>query len=272
MKKDISVAMSVYKSDNPIYLHVAIESVFNQTLLPKEVVLVGDGPLSTDLNDVISELQQKYPNLVFLPQKVNRGLGEALRIACDNCSCDYIARMDADDIALPQRFKLQMACFEENPEISVVGGFITEFEGEPVNIINYRRLPLTDTEIKKFMIYRSGLNHVTVIMRKDALMKAGNYSGDIKQEDYYLWARMWKCGCQFRNIPDVVVNVRSGANQFARRGGLKYFQNHMKIFCLMYKWNLITFPQLVKNYIFRFGQVAIPNNLRAYIYKNFLRK
>lgn len=74
MKKDISVAMSVYKSDNPIYLHVAIESVFNQTLLPKEVVLVGDGPLSTDLNDVISELQQKYPNLVFLPQKVNRNM------------------------------------------------------------------------------------------------------------------------------------------------------------------------------------------------------
>lgn len=272
MKKDISVAMSVYRSDNPIFLHDAIESVFNQTLLPKEVVLVGDGPLSDELYESIAKLQKGHSNLLFLPQKVNRGLGEALRIACENCSCDYIARMDADDIALPERFELQMMCFEKNPEVSVVGGMITEFDGNPTNIISYRNLPLEDLDIKKFMVYRSGLNHVTVIVRKDALMKAGNYSGEIKQEDYYLWARMWKCGCIFKNVPDVVVNVRSGANQFARRGGLKYFQNHMKIFCLMYKWNLITLPQLLKNYVLRFAQVAIPNKLRTCIYKKILRK
>lgn len=272
MEKNISVAMSVYRSDSPAYLREAIESVFAQTLPPKEVVLVGDGPLTDGLYGVIAELQRMHRALRFLPQEVNRGLGEALRIACENCSCEYVARMDADDIALPERFELQMACMEENPEVDVVGGMITEFDGSPDNVINRRNLPLDDAEIKRFMAYRSGLNHVTVILRKDALMAAGNYSGDIRQEDYYLWARMWRNGCKFRNVPEVVVNVRSGANQFARRGGWKYFHDHMRIFRLMHGWGLITSSQLLRNYLLRFGQVAVPNGLRTCIYRRFLRR
>jgi hypothetical protein len=83
---------------------------------------------------------------------------------------------------------------------------------------------------------------------------------------------MLKAGCKFRNIPDIVVNVRSGANQFARRGGWKYFQDHMAIFQLMYQWHLITYTQLMKNYALRFMQVAFPTSMRTWIYQNMLRK
>lgn len=89
-----SVVISTYKNDEPDHLRTAVESVYQQTLPPAEVVMVGDGPLPEVLLAVVRELESTYPSLRFLPQEVNRGLGEALRIACENCQYDYIARMD----------------------------------------------------------------------------------------------------------------------------------------------------------------------------------
>ncbi len=274
---NFSVAMSVYKSDVPEYLKVALDSIIvMQTWKPKEIVIIGDGPVPQSITDVV-EAEKKIAadngtELRFLPQATNQGLGEALRIACENCKYDYIARMDSDDISLPDRFEKQMRCFEEDPELSMVGGMITEFVGEPGNVVSKRLLPLDNEGIYKMMQTRCGVNHVTVIMKKAALMKAGNYSGKFRQEDYYLWARMMKTGCKFRNIPDVVVNVRSGADQFARRGGLTYFSQHMKVFKFMCHEGLISYPVLLKNYCLRFAQATFPTKLRTWIYQHILRK
>ena len=123
--KAISVAMSVYKNDDATFLRVALDSVIGQTLKPKEVVVVGDGPVPETLQECIGKAKEKAAlegiALKWLPQPVNRGLGEALRIACDNCSYDYIARMDSDDISLPDRFEKQMRVFDEHPEVGMVG-------------------------------------------------------------------------------------------------------------------------------------------------------
>lgn len=269
--------MSIYKNDVPEYLKVALDSIIvTQTWKPKEIVIIGDGPVPQAITDVV-EVETKVAvdygvELRFLPQAVNRGLGEALRIACENCKYDYIARMDSDDISLPDRFEKQMQCFEEDPGLSMVGGMITEFVGEPKNIVSKRLLPLDNEGIYKMMQTRCGVNHVTVIMKKADLMRAGNYSGKFRQEDFYLWARMMKNHCKFRNIPDVVVNVRSGADQFARRGGLAYFNQHMKVFKFMYHEGLISYPILLKNYCLRFAQVTFPTKLRTWIYQHILRK
>lgn len=274
--KDISVAMSIYKNDDPKFLKVALESVINQTLTPKEIVVVGDGPLPLTLTDIVAEetksAKKQGVELRFLPQKVNRGLGEALRIACENCRYDYIARMDSDDISLPDRFEKQMRVFDEHPEVGMVGGMITEFVGSPDNIVDSRVLPLDNKGIYKMMQTRCGVNHVTVIIRKSDLMAAGNYSGRFRQEDFYLWARMMKNKVIIQNIPDVVVNVRSGADQFARRGGMKYFHEHMKVFKFMYHEGLISYPVLLENYCLRFAQVAFPTKLRTWVYQHLLRK
>jgi glycosyltransferase involved in cell wall biosynthesis len=272
MSKKFSVIMSIYKNDNPDYLRIALDSIINQTLVPDEIVLIADGPVPDSLHKVVDETKDVFPNLKPYYQERNAGLGGALRIAVENASYDYLARMDSDDISLPDRFEKQMKCFDENDSLSVVGGMITEFVGSPTNIVNRRLLPLNDSEIKHFMASRCGVNHVTVIFKKADLLEAGNYLSDYRQEDYYLWARMLKAGCKFRNIPDIVVNVRSGANQFARRGGWKYFQDHMAIFQLMYQWHLITYTQLMKNYALRFMQVAFPTSMRTWIYQNMLRK
>lgn len=271
--------MSIYKSDVPEYVRIALDSILNQTLLPNEIVIVGDGPVPAPLEQVIRDVQSSISGsnlpveVNYLPQEKNRGLGEALRIAVENAKYDYLARMDSDDICMPDRFEKQMRCFEEDSDLSIVGGMITEFVDSPDNVVDKRVLPLDDEGIKRFMRSRCGVNHVTVIFKKADLLRSGNYRSDYRQEDYYLWARMLKAGCKFRNIPDVVVNVRSGYDQFARRSGWNYYLDHCAIFRFMYREGLITLPRLVYNYVVRgVVQFLMPNSLRTWTYQHLLRK
>lgn len=302
-----SVIMSIYKSDVPELVRVALDSLLQQTLLPNEIVIVGDGPVPAELEQVVSSFKcqvskirttpnpsfakggdlvpedgkesletrnQKPETIVtYLPQVKNGGLGEAMRIAAEAAKYDYLARMDSDDICLPDRFEKQMKCFEEDPELSLVGGMITEFDGEPENIIAKRILPLEDAEIKRMMRGRCAVNHVTVIFKKADLMKSGNYQPFWKQEDHYLWARMMEHGCKFRNIPDVVVNVRSGKDQIARRGGLRFYKSVVRVFWYMYRHGLISFGYFLYICTVRgIVQVLMPNRLRTWVYLHLLRK
>ena len=302
-----SVIMSIYKSDVPELVRVALDSLLQQTLLPNEIVIVGDGPVPAELEQVVSSFKcqvskirttpnpsfakggdlvpedgkesletrnQKPETIVtYLPQEKNGGLGEAMRIAAEAAKYDYLARMDSDDICLPDRFEKQMKCFEEDPELSLVGGMITEFDGDPENIIAKRILPLEDAEIKRMMRGRCAVNHVTVIFKKADLMKSGNYQPFWKQEDHYLWARMMEHGCKFRNIPDVVVNVRSGKDQIARRGGLRFFKSVVRVFWYMYRHGLISFGYFLYICTVRgIMQVLMPNRLRTWVYLHLLRK
>lgn len=275
----LSVITSIYKSDVPELVRIALESLLKQTLLPNEIVIVGDGPMPVALEQEIDHLQlridkEKLPvEVTYLPQEKNGGLGEAMRIAVENAKYPYLARMDSDDICLPDRFEKQMKCFEEDPELSLVGGMITEFEGEPENIIAKRILPLDDAGIKKMMRGRCAVNHVTVIFKKEDLLRSGNYQPFWKQEDHYLWARMMEHGCKFRNIPDVVVNVRSGKDQIARRGGWRFYKSVVRVFWYMYKHGLISLGYFVYICMIRgIVQLLMPNWLRTWIYLHLLRK
>lgn len=291
----ISVIMSIYKSDVPEYVRIALDSLLNQTRLPDEIVIVADGPVPAELEKVVKSLTPSpspkgegnkdgegdlkpetrdfKPIVTYLPQEKNGGLGEAMRIAVEAAKYPYLARMDSDDICLPDRFEKQMKCFEEDPELSIVGGMITEFDGEPENIIAERILPLDDAGIKKMMRGRCAVNHVTVIFKKEDLLKSGNYQPFWKQEDHYLWARMMEHGCKFRNIPDIVVNVRSGRDQLARRGGWRFYKSVVRVFWYMYKHKLISFGYFLYICAVRgIVQLLMPNWLRTWVYMKFLRK
>lgn len=275
----LSVIMSIYKSDVPELVRMALDSLLQQTLLPNEIVIVGDGPVPADLELEVESLKlrvesEKLPiEVAYLPQERNRGLGEAMRIAVENAKHDYVARMDSDDICLPDRFEKQMKCFEEDPELSLVGGMITEFDGEPENIIAKRVLPLDDVGIKKMMRGRCAVNHVTVIFKKADLLRSGNYQPYWLQEDQYLWARMMEHGCKFRNIPDVVVNVRSGKDQIARRSGWRFYRSVVRVFWYMYRHGLISFGYFLYICTIRgIVQVLMPNRLRTWFYLHLLRK
>lgn len=272
--ENFSVCTSVYKNDRPEYVRVALDSMLvDQSVKPAEIVLVQDGPVPEGLSLLLSEYESTYPNVMHVIRLENNGgLGNALKLGVENAKYDICARMDSDDICLPDRFEKQLAYLEAHPECDIVGGQMTEFIDTPDNIIGRREVPLTNEEIYEFMKSRCALNHVTVMFRKEAVLKAGNYQDWFWNEDYYLWVRMMMAGCKFANIPDVAVNVRSGADQYARRGGKKYFDSEIGIKKLMLEKGMINRKDYVVNYIQRFIiQLMMPNSVRGWIIRKFAR-
>lgn len=270
-----SIITSVYKNDNPDFVRVALDSMLvNQSIIPDEIVLVQDGPIPEGLSALLKEYEVKYPYVMHIIRlEKNGGLGNALRLGVEKAKFDICARMDSDDICLPNRFEKQLFYLETHPECDIVGGQMTEFIDSPDNIVGRRDVPLTNDEIYQYMKSRCALNHVTVMFRKQAVLNVGNYKDWFWNEDYYLWVRMMMAKCQFANIPDVAVNVRSGADQYARRGGKKYFDSEIGIKKLMLKEGMITKTQFVINYIERFIiQLLLPNSVRGWVFRTFARK
>ena len=273
--ENFSVITSVYKNDKPEFVRVALDSMLvHQSVKPNEIVLVQDGPVPVELSAILTEYEDKYPELIRVIRLEKKGgLGNALKLGVENAKYSIIARMDSDDICMPNRFEKQLAYIEMHPECDIVGGQMTEFIGEPTNIIGRREVPLSNEDIYQFMKSRCALNHVTVMFRKESVLKAGNYQDWFWNEDYYLWVRMMMAGCNFANIPDVAVNVRSGADQYARRGGKKYFDSEIGIKKLMLEKGMITRKEYIINYIQRFIiQLMLPNSVRGWVFRTFARK
>ncbi len=273
--ENFSVCTSVYKNDKPNFVREALDSMLvNQSVKPAEIVLVQDGPVPEGLSSLLLEYQGKYPKAMHvICLEKNGGLGNALKLAVENAKYDICARMDSDDICLPDRFEKQLTYLETHPECDIVGGQMTEFIDSPDKIVGRRDVPLTNDEIYDYMKSRCALNHVTVMFRKNAVLKVGNYQDWFWNEDYYLWVRMMMNHCVFANIPYVAVNVRSGADQYARRGGKKYFDSEIGIKKLMLKEGMITKSQFVVNYVERFIiQLMLPNSVRGWVFRKFARK
>lgn len=266
-----SVLISVYKREQGESFKGALHSIFQQTIPPSEVVLVKDGPLTDELENVIADFVKQYDTLKVVALSENKGLGNALNMGLNACTNDLVARMDSDDLSLSIRFETQLRVFERDPEVSVVGGWITEFEDNPDQIIAYRKVPESDSELKNFFKSRNPLNHVTVMFRKKDVLEAGGYQHFHLFEDYWLWARMIKNGVKFYNVQNVLVNVRGGVAMAARRGGWKYVKSAVKFQWRIWKMGLISVGQLLKNIFIRFCVYMMPNELRSWIYKNILR-
>lgn len=268
-----SVAISVYKNDNPVHFDRALESITEQqTVKPNEIVLVVDGPVPDETNVVIDKYSKKY-NLKVIRLETNTGLGNALRIATDNCSNEFVARMDSDDVSLPNRFESELGLFSSDSSLDIVGGNIDEFINEENNVVAVRRVPQSDCEIKQFLKKRSPLNHVSVIFKKESVIKSGNYIDLFWNEDYYLWIRMAEHGCKMANIAESVVKVRIGQDMYRRRGGYKYFKSEYFLQKYMLNHKMISKWLFISNVFKRFiVQVLVPSRLRGFLFRKFARK
>ncbi len=248
-------------------------SVINQTVSPTEIILVVDGPISQELGSIITDFKKKNECLKTIWLKENVGLGNARRIGLRNCNYELIAIMDSDDISQPGRFEKQLRCFEEDKDLSVVGGYICEFIGNINSVVGVRTVPLSDNEIKLYLKSRCPFNHMTVMFRKSAVLEAGGYLDWYFNEDYYLWIRMYQSGAKFKNLINNLVNVRVGSDMYHRRGGWGYFKSEVKLQGYMLKQGIIGFGQYIFNVILRFlVQVLIPSEVRGVIFRKFFRK
>lgn len=272
-----SVSMCVYGGDNPIWFDTALWSVLNQTVQPNEIVLVVDGSVPSAIQSVIDSYsllcEQKGILFRVIKLKNNCGHGVARKTGLENCKNELVALMDADDLSVPERFEKQLACFAQDPMLSIVGGNIQEFVTTPEICVGKRIVPQTDDEIKCYMKRRCPMNQVTVMFHKQAVQTVGGYQDWYCDEDYYLWIRMALAGKKFRNVPDILVNVRVGDEMYNRRGGWKYFKSETKLQLFMLKKGMIGLPRYIVNVSIRLVlQVLMPNTLRSFVFQKFARE
>lgn len=270
---NFSVCMSVYHGDNALFFREALESIFSQSRKPDEVVLVVDGPVTTEIDVVIEEYCHKDTPLVVIRLAQNSGHAIARQTGLDAARYEYTAIMDSDDIAVQDRFEKQMAYIESHPEVDVVGGQINEFIGEPSNVVGSRIVPLEDSEIKTYLKSRCPMNLVTVMLKKKSVQKAGGYIDWYCEEDYYLWVRMVEQGMLFANLQNNLVNVRVGDEMYQRRGGVKYFKSEARLQKYMFRQGIISLPRYLYNVTGRFVvQVTMPNKVRGFVFQKLFRK
>lgn len=267
-----SVSMCVYGKDNPEWFRLAVDSILNQTVKPSEVVLVVDGPVPAELDCVIKECESN-PDFKIIRFEENQGHGNARRAGLEACTNELVAIMDADDISASDRFERQLAMFNQNSSLAVVGGNITEFIDEPGNIVGQRVVFQTDKEIKCDMKKRCPMNLVTVMFKKSMVNEVGGFIDWYCEEDYYLWLRMALADMSFANVNENLVNVRVGKEMYQRRGGWKYFKSERDLQKYMRKNKIIGFGTYFVNVTKRFiVQVLLPNRLRGWVFQKFARK
>lgn len=274
-EEKFSVLMSIYYKEKPLFFDMALKSILiDQTVLPSEVVLIKDGPLGKELEEVLSKYLKKFPNkfnvVVF---EKNKGLGEALRTGVETCKNDIIFRMDTDDIAVPTRFEQQFNYMKEHPEIDVLGGNIIEFNNS-IDEENTRTkvMPKTYEEIKKYAKMRNPINHMTVCFRKQSVLSVGNYQHMLLLEDYYLWCRMIIAGKKIHNLDSVLVYARIGNGFIDRRSSKKQLIGWKELQKYLYSKKFITFFEKARNLIVMYVLIYSPKKLLSFLYKRVFRK
>ncbi|MET6759754.1 glycosyltransferase [Pseudoalteromonas sp. NCIMB_1079] len=253
---DFSVLMSIYDKENPTYLNACLESLHSQTARSSEVILVLDGPIKQSLMDVINKWKLQL-NMVLVPLQVNVGLGNALNEGLKACSYELVARMDTDDLCLPERFEKQLAVFKAKPLLAFCGSFIDEIECESTNYIATRYVKEFNDDIIKSGISRNPFNHISVMFKKSVVMSVGSYKHMISMEDWYLWLRLLSSGYQGYNIQQTLVKARAGKEMVSRRTGFKYVTYEAKLA----KQKAKLFPQYALKSYFYFIVRSLPRLL-----------
>lgn len=260
-----SVLISIYKNEKPEWFRMALDCVLNQTVMPDEIVLVKDGPLTSELDEVIDEYSKLFGHFLIVVNETNLGLGLALHKGVLACNNEIIARMDTDDIIPNDRFEKQLKKMEE--DYDVVSCWSQLFVGEQNNIVAVKTRPETHEKIVKLAHQRSPVCHAACMMRKSAILKAGNYMDCPLYEDYHLWIRMIMGGAKFYNIQEVLYFVRTTEDQAKRRSGYKYLKTELGFFKEFYKKGFFTTGDYVKNVMIRSVVRLAPAPIRFVVFK-----
>ncbi len=229
-RPSVSVLMSTYARETAANLEASLDSLWAQTVLPDQVVLVLDGPVGEEQEAVIARHavgpHAARLDVIRLPENV--GLARALNAGLDRCSGDFTARMDSDDLCLPDRIELQGLCAMQTPDRDFLCSWNDEFfdAGGPVRL---KVAPVTHDALIAALRWRNVIQHSTIFVRTATLRAVGGYRAKYGLlEDYDLFVRLAMYGAHFRVIPKVLVHIRASLDQRRRRGGLRYALNEIR--------------------------------------------
>lgn len=272
MSERFSLLMSVYGGDDPGYLDAAYRSVVHQqTRPPDDVVLVQDGPVPPELAATIDALVAGSPSPArLLPLDENVGLGPALDLGMAACAHDIVARMDADDIAVPHRFEVQVPVVEAGADL--VGSSLLEFGASADDIVGRRVPPLEPDAIIRYSRFHQPFNHPTIVYRRSMVQAVGGYSSLPLMEDYLLFAKMIQHGARVANIAEPLVLYRVGAGAYARRGGVTLLKSEVSLQRKLRSLGFISRAEFARNVAVRGTYRLVPVGLRKAAYRRWIAR
>ena len=263
--------MSLFAKENPVYFDRSMQSIWDdQIRKPDEVVLVEDGPITSALESIVTLWRDKIPVLKVIKLEKNCGLAIALNEGAKHCVCDYIARMDTDDISLPERFKLQEEYLQDHPEVIVLGGGMIEFNDEEGEY-PARLMPLSTNAIKAALCKTSPFVHPSVFIKREIFDKGLTYNPKSRRyQDQEFWFRIVAAGYEVANLDKVIIKFRKDPYLYEKRSKTAFME--FKIVCKgicslygLFTWRYV-FP--IIHYAFR----LLPPKLALYVYKHIIIK
>ena len=263
-----SVLICVYHGDKPQYLSECLESILSQSVPSNDIVIVIDGPISDELKKVLEAYASKNSHIRLLHLKNNLGVGAASNRGIKLCKNELIAKMDADDISVKNRFEMQLKAFNKNPELAVIGGQLAEFTNDnPKNIVSYRKVPTSLQEIKQFARRRSPFNNQTVMYRKSIVEAAGAYPQLNRAEDYYLFSKIIAMGYPVANLKQTLALFRLDQAALQRRKTWRHTKENISARRQIYKLGLMRPSDLILTSIAQLGVFILPTFLVRNVYK-----
>ena len=268
---EFSVLITVYEKEKPYNLRKSLLSSYRQTIKPTEIVLVCDGILTQDLYNEIEDIKNLIPILKVYQLSTNVGSGPASCFGVEKCNTDIIARMDSDDYSEKTRFEKQIKAFKENPNLIMVGTNILEKNTE---FTAFKTVPEKTEEIREYSKFRNPFNNPSSMMKKEYILKVGNYRKFRYLEDYDLTMRLIHDNPtkDFLNIQEPLVIMQTNNSSYLRRGGLLYVKTEFFLQIDFYKRGYISKVELCRNIFIRNIVRVMPNSMRKLIYKKKMRE
>ena len=270
----LCVVISVYKKDKPDHLAQSLESISaKQTRKPNKIILIIDGQISNNLMHVINTWYDLNKDSIFIrieKNSINLGLTKSLNKAIKLCTCDYIARMDSDDISISERFALQINYLENNKDIDVLGGYIQEIDSNNKSL-NIRTFPNSNSSVLKQIPISSPVNHPSVMFRRKIFDEGNYYNEKYKtSQDIAFWFYLLSKGYRISNLDRIITLFRLNENMVKRRSYKKgvteffiYFKGILDLYGFSYK---LVYPFL------RLFTRLMPSPIIKLIYFSGLRK
>lgn len=274
---DVTVLIPVYAGANAVEFDRTLTSLWSQTSPAEQVLVVKDGPLTAELEEVLD--RHRRPELITYSLPHNQGAGPALQAGLETITTTYVARIDADDIAFPERLDVQRRFLDAHPDVAVLGTAVQEFDDATLRetgdldraLTKVRSLPETHDEIARYAMINTPVNHPSVMARTEALDSSGGYRSVHHMEDYDLWARMLAAGHRFHNLPEPLTYFRTSASQFERRTqGMWRAERQMQRNLVSY--GLISRPRAVFNLVARTAYRLLPTGLLTRVYGALFHK
>ncbi|MHB8398576.1 MAG: glycosyltransferase [Candidatus Limnocylindrales bacterium] len=239
----MSALISTYAGERADRLNAALLSIATQTLPPRQLVIVCDGPIGPDQERTIEEVAARHGEIDWRVVRLstNVGLGPALNAGLAECREPYVARMDSDDVSVPDRLAAQWTFLRSHPEVDLLAGWQAEFYDDPERVLRIKTTPEGHDAIVRSLIWRCVISHPTIMFRREAVSKLGGYRPIRFLEDYDLYMRLIAGGGHIHALQRPLVKVRTSPSQYRRRGGVAHLKSELRFRRDCYQRGNLTF-------------------------------